>query len=399
MKDPLTGRKGAIVHNAGALAKRDLNNFQPRVGVAYNFRPKWVFRGNFGMITADLLTSTLNNNFEEYLATASLQAPPGDPRTIFALSQGPPSFKFNLNQDGSVPFIGTNYSGRNATWFDPNMRMPYTLNWSSGFQYQISNSWLAEVLYQGSSGVGLLNNWDINVVPLNISTDRAQLTTIRNSYQNFKPYPQFGSIQHYSNYGHNSHHGVTVRVDKRYSSGFTVNSFWTWSKTLNDVDDDGGAGGITWYNRSLEKGRASYDISHRWVSTITYELPVGRGKKVYEFRTCQERRLRWLGADVRPDVPDRTSVHGDVRRKPQSVPAGQQPPHPDRPERSGQAGARRHRSQPVSLSRPKTAISISTGSATRTVLQSGPWAATRWKRPGLSGDRLRSRRSGRSMNG
>ena len=94
--DPLTGLKGAIVHNPGALAKQDLNNFQPRIGVAYNFRPKWVFRGNFGMITADLLTSTLNNNFEEYLATASLQAPPGDPRTIFALSQGPPSFKFNV---------------------------------------------------------------------------------------------------------------------------------------------------------------------------------------------------------------------------------------------------------------------------------------------------------------
>ena len=277
--DPLTGMKGAIVHGTGALAKKDLNNFQPRIGLAYNFKPKWVFRGNFGMITSDLLTSTLNNNFEEYLATASLQSPPGDPRTIFALSQGPPSFKFNVNQDGSVPFVGTNYSGRNATWFDPNMRMPYTLNWSGGVQYQISNTWLTEVLYQGSSGVGLLNNWDINVLPLNVSTDRAQLTTIRNAYQNFKPYPQFGSIQHYSNYGHNTHHGMTVRVDKRYSSGFTVNSFWTWSKSINDVDDDGGAGGITWYNRRLEKGRASYDVQHRWVSTITYELPVGKGKK------------------------------------------------------------------------------------------------------------------------
>ncbi len=277
--DPLTGRKGAIVHTSDALAKKDLNNFQPRLGVAYNFKSKWVFRGNFGLITSDLQTSTLHNNFEEYLATASLQAPPGDPRTVFALSQGPPSFKFNVNSDGSVPFVGTNYSGRGATWFDPNMRMPYTLNWSGGFQYQISNAWLTEILYQGSSGVGLLNNWDINVLPLNVSTDRAQLTTIRNSYQNFKPYPQFGSIQHYSNYGHNSHHGMTVRVDKRYSSGFTVNSFWTWSKSLNDVDDDGSASGITWYNRSLEKGRASYDIHHRWVSTITYELPFGKGKR------------------------------------------------------------------------------------------------------------------------
>ena len=277
--DPLTGRKGAIIHTAGALAKKDLNNFQPRLGVAYNFKSKWVFRGNFGIITSDLQTSTLHNNFEEYLATASLQSPPGDPRTVFALSQGPPSFKFNVGSDGSVPFIGSNYSGRGATWFDPNMRMPYTMNWSGGFQYQISNTWLTEVLYQGSSGVGLLNNWDINVLPLNVSTDRAQLTTIRNSYQDFKPYRQFGSIQHYSNYGHNSHHGMTVRVDKRYSSGFTVNSFWTFSKSLNDVDDDGSASGITWYNRSLEKGRASYDIRHRWVSTITYELPFGKGKR------------------------------------------------------------------------------------------------------------------------
>ena len=42
--------------HAGALAKKDLNNFQPRLGVAWNFSPKWVFRGNFGIITSDLLT-------------------------------------------------------------------------------------------------------------------------------------------------------------------------------------------------------------------------------------------------------------------------------------------------------------------------------------------------------
>ena len=112
------------------------------------------------------------------------------------------------------------------------MRMPYTMNWSGGFQFQMTGTWLAELLYQGSAGVGLLNNWDINVVPLNVSTDRAQLDTIRTQYQNFKPYPQFGQIQHYSNYGHNTYHGMTLRVEKRYSSGMTINSFWTWSKTL-----------------------------------------------------------------------------------------------------------------------------------------------------------------------
>lgn len=278
-RDPLTGRTGAILHPTGPLAKKDLNNFQPRIGVAYNFKPKWVFRGNFGMITADLLTNTVNNNFEEFFATANIQAPAGDPRTVFKLSQGPPSFQFTTNQDGSVPYVGTNYGGRGATWFDPNMRMPYTLNWSGGLQYQFTNTWLGEVLYQGSSGVGLLNNWDINQLPLNVSSDRTQLINIRNAYQNFRPFTQFGGIQHYSNYGHNSHHGVTFRGEKRYAQGMTVTTFYTFSKTINDVDEDGGAGGITWYNRRLEKGRAGYDVNHRLVATVTWELPFGQGKK------------------------------------------------------------------------------------------------------------------------
>ena len=48
-KDPLTGRTGAIVHNPGRAGEKDLNNFQPRFGLAWNFHPKWVFRGNFGI--------------------------------------------------------------------------------------------------------------------------------------------------------------------------------------------------------------------------------------------------------------------------------------------------------------------------------------------------------------
>ena len=277
--DPVTGRKGAIVHRAGALASGDYNNWQPRIGLAYNFKPKWVFRGNFGVITADVLTSGLNNNFEEYLATANVQSPPGDPRTVFRLSQGPPPIQFNVAQDGSVPYVGTNYGPRTASWFDPNMRMPYTMNWSGGFEYQISHSWLMELIYQGTAGVGLVNLWDINVVPLNVSTDPAALTRIRNSYQDYRPYTQFGPILLFSNFGHNTYHGMTLRVEKRYSQGMTINSFWTWSKTIDEADNDGTASGITFYNRSLEKGRASYDISHRWVSTVTYELPVGKGRR------------------------------------------------------------------------------------------------------------------------
>ncbi|MFN7921795.1 MAG: carboxypeptidase regulatory-like domain-containing protein [Bryobacteraceae bacterium] len=278
-RDPITGRLGAIVHRSGALAKRDLNNFQPRLGMAWNFRPKLVFRSSWGVMAQDVFVTGLNQNFEEYFATANLQAPVGDPRQAFRLSQGPGPVAFNLAQDGSVPFIGTNFSARTASWIDPNLRIPYIMNWSGGVQWEFLNNLLLEVSYKGSRGVKLFNAWDINTVPLNISNDYATLDNIRRNYQNFRPYPQFGAITHYSNYGDNTYNGATVRIERRNRNGLYVNGFYTWSKAITNADGDGGTGGVTFYNRALEKARANYDISHRFVGMFIYELPYGKGRK------------------------------------------------------------------------------------------------------------------------
>jgi hypothetical protein len=102
------------------------------------------------------------------------------------------------------------------------------------------------------------------------------LNTIFQNTQNYKPYTQFGSITHYSNYGHNTYHGATWRVEKRFSAGVSFNAFYTWSKSLNESEADGGASGITFYNRRLEKARSSTDIRHRFVSVMSYELPFGK---------------------------------------------------------------------------------------------------------------------------
>jgi len=277
-KDPISGRLGAIVHRPGSLSQSHWKDFQPRVGVAWNFKPRIVFRGNFGIITQDLFMTQLGQNFEEYLATAAVQAPVGDPRPAFRLSQGPGSTQFNLAGDGSAPFVGTNFSSRNASWIDPNIRPPYIMNWSGGVQWQLTSDVVMETIYQGSAGIGLLNNWDINVLPLNVASDYATLDNIRRNYQNFKPFPQFGSVQLYSNFGHNTYHSATVRMERRYRDGLFVNGFYTWSKNLTDADADGAAGGVTYYNRRLEKARSNFDVSHRFVATAIYELPFGKGR-------------------------------------------------------------------------------------------------------------------------
>jgi hypothetical protein len=278
VKDPISGRSGTIVHRAGGLSQGDWKDFQPRVGLSWNFRPRIVFRGNFGIITQDLFMTSLGQNFEEYFATAGVQAPVGDPRPAFRLSQGPGPVPFNIASDGSAPFVGTNYSSRNASWIDPNIRPPYIMNWSAGLQWELNTQLVMETIYQGSAGIGLLNNWDINVLPLNVASDYATLDNIRRNYQNFKPYPQFGSIQLYSNFGHNTYHSATIRMEKRYRGGLFVNGFYTWSKNLTDADADGSVSGVTYYNRRLEKARSNFDISHRFVGTFIYELPYGKGR-------------------------------------------------------------------------------------------------------------------------
>jgi len=278
VRDPISGRMGAITHPQGPLARKDLNNFAPRLGLAWNFAPKMVFRSSFGIVHQDIFSTATNILFQEYLANATIQAPVGDPRHVFQLSQGPPNFAYSRQADGSVPFIGTNFSGRAAAWWDPGMRMPYVASWSGGVQWEFAKNFLFDAQYQGQSGVGQINSWDMNAIPLNVSSDPAQLRQIFTAQQNFKPYTQFGSIQHFSNYGHNSYHGGTFRVERRYAAGLSFNAFYTWSKTLNEVEGDGGDSGVTFYNRRLEKGRSSTDIRHRFVSVMSYELPFGQGR-------------------------------------------------------------------------------------------------------------------------
>jgi len=277
--DPVSGMKGGVTHPTGPLGNNSYKHFQPRVGLAYKVNDKFVFRGGFGLTTIDLFTTDFNQNFEEYSTNVSIQRPSGDPRPAFFLSQGPGQINYNILSNGTSPFVGTNYSARNATRYDPNLHNPYSMNWNATLQYEFAPSWMAELSYQGSAGVGLLEAWDTNTVPLNYSSDLNVMNQVYQNYQNYRPFPNFGSVYQWGNFGHSTYHSGTVRVEKRYSRGLTLQGFYTMSKAIDDCDNDGICTGVTYYNRSLEKARAGYDIHHRFVTYMTYELPFGKGRK------------------------------------------------------------------------------------------------------------------------
>jgi hypothetical protein len=82
-----------------------------------------------------------------------------------------------------------------------------------------------------------------------------------------------------------------------------MNAFYTFSKSLNNNDGDGNADGITFYNRALEKARANYDIRHRFVSVMTYELPFGKGRKFMNHGRVLDALLGGWEPRLHADVP------------------------------------------------------------------------------------------------
>jgi len=281
VNDPLTGRPGAIVHPKNGLNRRDNNNFNPRIGLAWHPFQKWVFRGGFGMYTVDVKFPLFREQFDEYSAIANQQPLPGDPTPIYQISQGTAPPPFNIRPDGTSLFVGSNYSQRGVSWWDPNLRNPYVLNWNASVQYEFIRDYLLEFSYQASSGVGLVERWQANTFPVDLyAGDPVRQNQVFAASQNFRPYSHMGDVSMRSNFGHSTFHSGTVKLEKRMSKGVYFQTFYTFSKALDSQDfDNSGSGIAPIQNRGLEKGRASFDRNHRFIGVVNYELPAGAGKR------------------------------------------------------------------------------------------------------------------------
>jgi hypothetical protein len=148
------------------------------------------------------------------------------------------------------------------------------MNWSGGFQYQPGNTWMLEIQYQASAGVGLQRNWNVNGIPLSIAlgSDRALQDQVFVAQQNYLAYPQFGTINYLSNFNHNTWHSGNISLEKRYGSGLVFNTSFNFAKSLSNDDT------LSYYNRS-GKARTSYDQQKMFGAFVVYELPVGKGKR------------------------------------------------------------------------------------------------------------------------
>ena len=94
-------------------------------------------------------------------------------------------------------------------------------------------------------------------------------------------YPQLNQMLYSSNAGWSEFHALNLKLEKRFSSGFQILMAHTFAKSI-DTDSAGsyGSPNLNPANFQLDKGPSDFDIRNRWVTSIVYELPFGRGKRM-----------------------------------------------------------------------------------------------------------------------
>jgi hypothetical protein len=268
------GCKGAYDHTTGrSLYNSDKNNFDPRLGLAWHAMPKLVVRSGFGVSTID--TKFQYDNTDELVTTTYTQtAPTGDPRPLYQISQGPGAIAYPaLRPDGAVPYTGTP-GGHTATWVDPHLKSPYTMNWNFNVQYELSKNYAIQGMYSGSASVDLTGGMEVNTLPFGyLANDPVALAKWIPTAQFSRPFPNWGNISYVGNFGHGTHHEGTISLEKRYSRGLNFTAFYTLAKSI-----DGTATNM-YLSTGLNKARSNWDQRHTFSATANYELPVGRGRQ------------------------------------------------------------------------------------------------------------------------
>src|SRR2546426_548409 len=240
---------------AGILQK-DLNNFGPRVGVAYNANEKTVIRSGFG-----IYYDNLNLNELQF----SRLVPP----FYGQYSLQPTATDLSFNADRLFPDLSGIPQFPAPFSMDPTNRNAYTFQWNGNVQHSFSNNYLVEVAYTGSRSYNEHKRYNIN-----------QATPGTTPIATRVPYPAFQSaILYSSDAGWARFNGVSFRFEKRYSDGFFFLGNYQVSKST-----DNGSGEIeandTAFARDLnaDEGYARYDQRHRSAFSFGYELPFGPGK-------------------------------------------------------------------------------------------------------------------------
>jgi hypothetical protein len=294
----------------------DKDNFQPRIGFAYQITPRSVVRGGYAIYHAPIGIESLNatgfsfdtiavpttNNGLTFVADLTNPFPTGIVEP-FGNSRGLAT-GIGATLGGAVNLVANTIDRRVNPLNLGERKNPRIQRFTVSFQQEIFGNFVVEAAYIGSRGNDLTTVRDINPIPRQFlsnspANDAAAQTflqtNVANPFRNLpqaqgtpfftssnvqrqqllRPFPQFQSVFVYEDDGRNWYDSMQLRLERRFAQGFSFLATYTYSRLeeaitrLNPTDEE--------YERRI----GDADIPHRFTASGIFELPFGKGRRFF----------------------------------------------------------------------------------------------------------------------
>jgi hypothetical protein len=237
------------------LYQTTYDNVGPRLGVAYQLSQSqdWqtVLRGGFGVFF-DLATQEVGNTLVGSYPFGSNKVC----LSSFQLPGCPSSLTFPLDPSTAAPPPVTAASLTTGTLFafDPQLKLPYTLQWNVALEQALGGQQVLSASYIGAVGRRLLQTASI-----------------------ISPNASFGTADLVSNAATSDYNALQIQFQRRLSHGLQALASYTWSHSI----DTGSAGSygnnsntqVPALNPNANRGPSDFDIRNAFSVGVTYDIP------------------------------------------------------------------------------------------------------------------------------
>jgi hypothetical protein len=261
---------GALLYggnNGRNQIQNDVNEFAPRLGLAWSPWNKWSFRASYGIFNsprdAEAYTDgvlALGLNPQGGMGFAN--------NIVFQLKTGPPPGSVVFPTLATLSPALLNF--KDVHYYNPDLPVQYAQEIYLDVQREMPGGLLLDAGYVFTKGTHLNFSRDINQVPQGL------LGTGK------RRFPQYATIKDHSFDGYSNYNALQLRAVKRLSHGLSFQVNYSWSKLLDTGTGSGHSDNVDlWqnaYNVRANYGLSTLDATHNFTGFVSYELPVGEGR-------------------------------------------------------------------------------------------------------------------------
>jgi hypothetical protein len=239
--------------------RSDLNNFAPRLGLAWTARPSTVVRAGYG-VSYDQAALAPN----EFLY---FNPPYFDLNTYFTIPQ-----LYTLTLFDPFPADFPLPLPKSATAVQRDLRTAYLHEFNMSVQHRLDDRRTVEVAYLGSRGRNLIAARDLNQPEPGPAMP------------NLRPNPLFADITLIESRARSSYNALAFRLDQQLDRGLAFQTSYTIGKSMDDASGFFASAGDANFpmdsnNPAAEWARSNFDVRHRLTLAGSWELPFGENRR------------------------------------------------------------------------------------------------------------------------